>query len=49
MIEVLITRLDPYVPLPSYAHAGDAGADLVTTVDVSLAPGGGLAVRFRAL
>jgi dUTP pyrophosphatase len=39
MIEVLITRLDPDVPLPSYAHAGDAGADLVTTVDVSLAPG----------
>ena len=39
MVEVLITRLDPDVPLPSYAHAGDAGADLVTTVDVSLAPG----------
>jgi dUTP diphosphatase len=39
MLEVLITRLDPDVPLPSYAHAGDAGADLVTTVDVSLAPG----------
>ena len=32
-------RLDPDVPLPDYAHPGDAGADLVTTVDVRLAPG----------
>jgi dUTP pyrophosphatase len=38
-VDVLITRLDPAVPLPSYAHPGDAGADLVTTVDVLLAPG----------
>ena len=38
-VDVLIQRLDPGVPLPAYAHAGDAGADLVTTVDVSLAPG----------
>lgn len=36
--EVLITRLDPEIPLPAYAHPGDAGADLVTTVDVELAP-----------
>ena len=27
------------LPLPSYAHPGDAGADLMTTVDVTLAPG----------
>lgn len=39
MLEVLVTRLDPAVPLPSYAHPGDAGCDLVTTVDVELAPG----------
>lgn len=32
-------RLDPDLPLPAYAHPGDAGADLVTTVDVTLAPG----------
>ncbi len=32
-------RLDPEVPLPAYAHPGDAGCDLVTTVDVELAPG----------
>ncbi len=36
--EVLITLLDPEVPVPSYAHPGDAGADLVTTEDVELAP-----------
>jgi len=39
MVEVSVTRLDPGVPLPTYAHPGDAGADLVTTVDVDLAPG----------
>ena len=37
--EVLITRLDDSVPLPSYAHPGDAGADLVATRDVTLKPG----------
>ena len=36
---VLVTRLDPDVPLPTYAHPMDAGADLVTTVDVTLQPG----------
>ena len=39
MLEVQVTRLDPEVPLPSYAHPGDAGCDLVTTVDVDLQPG----------
>jgi dUTP pyrophosphatase len=39
MVEVSITRLDPDLPLPAYARPGDAGADLVTTVDVTLAPG----------
>ena len=34
-----IRRLDPDLPLPSYAHPGDAGADLRTTVDLTLAPG----------
>lgn len=37
--EVLITRLDPGVPLPGYAHPGDAGADLVTAEDFDLGPG----------
>ncbi len=38
-VDVLITRLDPDVALPAYEHPGDAGADLVTTVDATLAPG----------
>jgi dUTP pyrophosphatase len=38
-VDVLITRLDPGVPLPSYAQPGDAGADLVAAEDVDLAPG----------
>lgn len=38
-LEVLLTRLDPGVPLPTYARPGDAGADLVTTRDLLLAPG----------
>ncbi|WP_284535775.1 dUTP diphosphatase [Nocardioides sp. T2.26MG-1] len=38
-LEILVQRLDPDLPLPSYAHPGDAGADLLTTVDVTLAPG----------
>lgn len=38
-VQVLITRLDPSVPLPSYAKGGDAGADLATRVDVTLQPG----------
>jgi len=39
MVEILLRRLDDGVPVPSYAHPGDAGADLTTTVDVRLAPG----------
>jgi dUTP pyrophosphatase len=39
MTDVLISRLDPGVPIPAYEHPGDAGADLVTTVDATLAPG----------
>jgi dUTP pyrophosphatase len=38
-LEVLLTRLDPEVPVPAYSHAGDAGADLVTTRDLVLPPG----------
>jgi dUTP pyrophosphatase len=38
-VEVLLQRLDPDLPAPEYAHPGDAGADLVTRVDVTLAPG----------
>jgi dUTP pyrophosphatase len=38
-LDVDVVRLDPDVPLPAYARPGDAGCDLVTTVDVELAPG----------
>jgi len=38
-VPVLIQRLDAGLPLPSYAHPGDAGADLVTANDLELAPG----------
>ncbi|MCU1623832.1 MAG: dUTP diphosphatase [Frankiales bacterium] len=34
-----IVRLDPEVPLPAYARPGDAGCDLVTTVDAEVRPG----------
>jgi dUTP pyrophosphatase len=36
---VLVQRLDPDVPLPVYALPGDAGADIVTAADITLAPG----------
>ncbi len=38
-VDVLIQRLDPGLPLPSFAHPGDAGADLFAAEDVDLAPG----------
>ena len=38
-LDIQIVRLDPDLSPPSYAHPGDAGADLVTTVDVTLLPG----------
>lgn len=39
MVAIQILRLDPELPLPSYAHPGDAGADLFAREDVTLAPG----------
>jgi dUTP pyrophosphatase len=38
-VQVLLSRIDSGVPVPSYATAGDAGVDLVTTSDVVIAPG----------
>ena len=38
-LKVLVTRLDPDLPLPQYAKGGDAGADIVSRIDISLAPG----------
>ena len=38
-MQLPIKRLDPELPLPSYAHPGDAGLDLLAAADVTLAPG----------
>lgn len=37
--EILVSTTEPGVPLPQYSHPGDAGADITTRVDVTLAPG----------
>jgi dUTP pyrophosphatase len=39
MTDLLIQHLDPELPLPRFAKAGDAGADLYARVDLELAPG----------
>ena len=44
MLHLPVVRLDPDLPLPAYARAGDAGADLMAREDVVLAAGGGRAV-----
>jgi len=44
-VDVLITRLDPDVPLPAYASHDDAGADLAAAEDVDLGPGERALVR----
>jgi dUTP pyrophosphatase len=44
VLQVPVVRLDPDLPLPSYARAGDAGADLVAREPAELAPGGGRAL-----
>ena len=38
-LQVLITRLDPELPLPTYAKGGDAGADVVSRIDITIEPG----------
>lgn len=44
MLEVPVVRLDPDLPLPTYARIGDAGLDLLARTDVVLAPNGGRAL-----
>lgn len=44
-VEVLISTTDDDVPMPSYAHPGDAGADLTTREAITLAPGERRTVR----
>jgi dUTP pyrophosphatase len=44
LLSVHVVRLDPDLPLPGYAHDGDAGADLVARIEVLLEPNGGRAM-----
>jgi dUTP pyrophosphatase len=39
VVQVLVQRVEGNASVPSYAHPGDAGADVTTTVDVHLRPG----------
>jgi dUTP pyrophosphatase len=43
VLEIPVVRLDPDLPLPGYAHVGDAGADLLARTEVVLEPAGGRA------
>jgi dUTP pyrophosphatase len=38
-VPVAVRLLDPDLPMPEYAHPGDAGADLCAAEDATLAPG----------
>lgn len=44
VVDVPLVQLDAELPLPRYAKAGDAGADLIASEDVLLQPGGGRAL-----
>ena len=44
MPNIHIKRLDADLPLPQLAHAGDAGLDIYSAIDVVLAPNGGRAL-----
>jgi dUTP diphosphatase len=44
VLDLPVQRLDPDLPLPQYAQEGDAGCDLLSAVDMVLAPGGGRAL-----
>jgi dUTP pyrophosphatase len=41
VVDIPITRLDTGLPLPAYAHEGDAGIDLFAREDAVIAPAGG--------
>src|SRR2546428_9816748 len=38
-LSIEVKRLDTELPLPTYAHVGDAGLDLRSAIDVKLGPG----------
>jgi len=43
-VVVEVVQLDSDIPLPDYARAADAGADIRASADVTIAPGGGRAL-----
>ena len=43
-MQLPVVRLDPGLPLPSYARSGDAGADLYSREDAVVKAGGGRTV-----
>ena len=38
-VDILLVRLDPGLPIPAYALPGDAGFDVCSSIDITLAPG----------
>ena len=44
-MKIAVKRIDPDLPLPAYARAGDAGLDLLAAEDMTLAPAQRAAVR----
>jgi dUTP pyrophosphatase len=44
VLQVSLVRLDPELPVPTYARAGDAGADLYARTAAVVAAGGGRAL-----
>ena len=44
VVTIEVRQLDAELPLPEYAHMGDAGADLRASADVTIAPNGGRAL-----
>ncbi|HEY1488318.1 MAG TPA: dUTP diphosphatase [Micromonosporaceae bacterium] len=38
-LSIAVRQLDPELPMPAYAHPGDAGADLYAASDTEIAPG----------
>ncbi|KRO32665.1 MAG: deoxyuridine 5'-triphosphate nucleotidohydrolase [Actinobacteria bacterium BACL2 MAG-121001-bin67] len=38
-MKVLITQLDTGLPMPKYAKPGDAGADIYSSIDITIEPG----------
>jgi dUTP diphosphatase len=44
MLRVPVVRLDPDLPLPAYAHPGDAGLDLHAREGMGVKAGGGRAI-----